>query len=89
MSMFARIAKTLGEPTLKLYVKRLGTADADGVDADVFAGRLIRSSTPSRRASGRASRASLSRRSRLPIRHRRDGRRTRPGSGHGPGAWAG
>lgn len=42
MSMFARIAKTIGEPTLKLYVKRLGTADADIVDADMFAGRLIR-----------------------------------------------
>lgn len=42
MSMFARIAKTVGEPTLKLYVQRLGTAAADLVDADVFAGRLIR-----------------------------------------------
>ena len=42
MSMFARIAKTIGEPTLNLYVKRLGTAAADLVDADVFAGRFIR-----------------------------------------------
>jgi hypothetical protein len=41
MSVFARIAKAIDEPALQVYIKRLGSAAADIVDADVFASRLI------------------------------------------------
>ena len=42
MSIFARIAKTISEPALKLYISRLGTSAADILDADPFAGQLIK-----------------------------------------------
>ena len=41
MGDFARIAKAVGEPGLKLYISRLGTAAADVVEADPFARALI------------------------------------------------
>jgi hypothetical protein len=42
MTMFARIAKTLSEPALKIYIRRLGSAAADIVDSDLFASRLMK-----------------------------------------------
>ncbi len=42
MGDFARIAKAVGEPGLKLYISRLGTAAADIVEADPFARALIK-----------------------------------------------
>jgi hypothetical protein len=42
MGDFARIAKAVGEPGLKLYISRLGTSDADVVEADPFARALIK-----------------------------------------------
>jgi hypothetical protein len=42
MGDFARIAKAVGEPGLKLYISRLGTAAADVVEADPFAQALIK-----------------------------------------------
>ena len=37
MGDFVRIAKAVGEPGLKLYISRLGTAAADVVESDPFA----------------------------------------------------
>ena len=42
MGDFARIAKAVGEPGLKLYISRLGTAAADVVESDPFARSLIK-----------------------------------------------
>lgn len=42
MTMFARIAKTISEPALKTYMTRLGSAAADMVDSDPFAGKLTK-----------------------------------------------
>jgi hypothetical protein len=57
MNMFARIAKTIDEPALRLYIKRLGTAAADVVESDPFARALIAfiSMQPERKWSGLAS----------------------------------
>jgi hypothetical protein len=42
MSDFARIAKTVDESALKLYISRLGTAAADVVEANPFARAVIK-----------------------------------------------
>jgi hypothetical protein len=42
MGDFVRIAKAVGEPGLKLYISRLGTAAADVVESDPFARSLIK-----------------------------------------------
>jgi hypothetical protein len=57
MGDFARIAKAVSEPGLKLYISRLGTAAADVMEADPFARALIRfiGSQPEGRWSGLAS----------------------------------